>query len=237
VQEENSSSPRDSRIDKITVVELTKRSVFGNGYEVVFSDGTSLFLLQDVVFRYGVREGGEFTRDEVNRLQEESFYIGCERKAFDLLSRSSYSSSRLRLKLLDRGFPERVVDKTVKRMGELGYIDDEKFAENWIEFRVRRHPEGRIALIAGLVDRGIDRWLAEEKVNEFFSRESEEKIAERAYEKLMERMFRDVSRKGKGLHDLERKFYSRLSRLGFSHSIVMRLIERYRGEIKRRENS
>ncbi len=236
VQEENSSSPRGNKLENFKVIEIIKRGAFGKRYKVLFSGGISLFLLEEVLFKHHIEEGSVFSREEIRLLEEESLYLECERKAFDLLSRSSYSSARLKLKLLSRNFPEMIVDKTIERMNELGYINDEKFAGDWIESRVKRHPEGRMALVAGLIDRGIERNMAERKVNELFPIEKEEKVAEEVYKRLIKRVFDEYSPDRGEEKNRDRRFYSRLNRFGFSPSVMVKLVERYRNEIKRMES-
>ena len=88
-----------------------------------------------------------------------------------------------------------------------------------------------MALIAGLISRGIKREMAEKKVTELFPREEEEKAADRVYTKLMEKILLESSRSNANDRDRDRKFLTRLNRFGFSHSTMRRLLERYREEI------
>lgn len=67
--------------------------------------------------------------------------------------RRSVGETRTRLK--DLGFPLRLCDEVVDRLTELGYLDDEAFAQAWIESRDRARPRGEIALRRELQLKGI----------------------------------------------------------------------------------
>jgi len=185
---------------------------------ISLSDGSSFCVLDVARRRSLVEEGTTLSTDERNRLEEESEGLEAERKAVDLLSRSPHSRSGLRLKLLRRGFSEKAADRGLARMEELGYLDDAAFAEQWLAYRLERHPEGCQALLAGLLKRGIAADLARETIERGFSREQEEQCARRVLAKL--RPMTRQSRTG-----VARK----LSARGFSASLIYRIVEEIPG--------
>jgi regulatory protein len=58
-------------------------------------------------------------------------------------------------------------------MIELGYIDDRAFAENWVRIRVSRRKEGWKSLYRGLLQKGVQRAIAEEVLRDGFPDEVE----------------------------------------------------------------
>jgi regulatory protein len=99
-------------------------------------------------------------------------------------------------------------------MEELGYLDDAEFAELWLQTRIRRHPESRIALRAGLRRRGVSRDLADAAVDRLFTEEVERDCARKVLEKL--RAVRD---------DPPSKLARKLLARGFSPPIVHEILE------------
>ena len=67
-------------------------------------------------------------------------------------------------RLLEGGFDEDVVRTTIARLKELGLIDDVSFARQWVEERAARKGVGPRVLTHELVEKGIDRELAEAAV-------------------------------------------------------------------------
>ncbi|NOY09533.1 MAG: regulatory protein RecX [Spirochaetes bacterium] len=213
MQEENSSSPRGN----LTVISVQKRGAAGGFYRVGFSDGSSLFLLKDILLKAGIFKGDEVERKTLPVLEEQSKTLEAERKALNLLSHSMHTRKGLKLKLMQRGFSEDIIDKALKRVEELGYIDDAKFAETWLASRITRHPEGRLALISHLMQKGVERALAESTVNELCSRQMELECARTVLNKLTK-----LTEKKK----LNRQIlFSKLYRKGFSYEIINTVME------------
>ena len=66
-------------------------------------------------------------RDQEQRRKE------CLRKSGTLLSQRDYTCMRLRDKLLAGGFEEEIVEMTLKDLKEAHYLDDERYARNFIQ--------------------------------------------------------------------------------------------------------
>ncbi len=67
------------------------------------------------------------------------------------------SKAEVRRRLTGAGYRPDLVDAAIARMAELGYLDDEAFAQAWVESRDRAHPRGEHALRQELRLKGIDR--------------------------------------------------------------------------------
>jgi regulatory protein len=67
------------------------------------------------------------------------------------------STSEVRRRLTSMGFRAPLVDQAVRRMTELGYLDDEAFARTWVASRDRARPRGAHALRRELQLKGVDR--------------------------------------------------------------------------------
>jgi regulatory protein len=212
--EGDSSSPRDDVI--IDSIE-SRGAVRGVGREktrIHLSDGSSFILLKEIVERAALTESDKLSRQALQDLLEQSDQLEAEGKALDLITRSPHSRERLKLKLLKKDFSLSSVNRALDRMEELGYLDDARFAEEWLRMRIARHPEGRRSLLAGLLNRGINSSLAGELVNRIVTREVEEDCAKRLMEKHS--VFGSLPRD---------KLARRLSSRGFSPSVIRQLIE------------
>lgn len=113
-----------------------------------------------------------------------------------------------------------LLEKVVARMGELGYIDDDKFAEWWVEQRTKNKPKGKRIIKQELLRKGVDKELLEEHV----SNRNEKLLAKKAVQK--------IAAKIQKLPVLEKKkkIFSYLSYRGFDSETIMSLIDEIVGK-------
>jgi regulatory protein len=71
------------------------------------------------------------------------------------------SEDEVRRKLLRLGYRPELVEDAVTRLLSVGYLDDEAFAQAWVESRDRAHPRGERALRQELRLKGVDREVAD----------------------------------------------------------------------------
>jgi regulatory protein len=159
VLERSSSSPNGNQ-----VVSIKQRGTSGEGYRVALADGSSFFIGADALLAVGIATGDELTEEQRAELADHAERYRARRKAYDLLARSEHSTFLLEHKLRQRGFSEPAVVAAIEAARQHGYLDDRRFAERWIESRLRKHPEARSALLAGLFERGVPRRVAEEAI-------------------------------------------------------------------------
>lgn len=65
----------------------------------------------------------------------------------------SVAETRRRLRHL--GYPHGLIEQVLERLIEMGYLDDEAFAQAWIESRDRARPRGEVALRRELALKGV----------------------------------------------------------------------------------
>jgi SOS response regulatory protein OraA/RecX len=66
------------------------------------------------------------------------------------------SVAEVRRRLGQAGYRPELIDGAITRLTELGILDDEGFARQWVESRDRAHPRGEHALIMELRQKGIE---------------------------------------------------------------------------------
>ncbi len=181
---ESSSSPRGS----ITVESWQKKGSRGERLEVQLSDGSFFFVLRDVFLQTNLGRGDAVNPALIRRLEERSAEKEVEAKALELLGRAAHSCWALRGKLLRRGFAGDLIEGVLKRLTAAGYLDDENYAREWLRQRLRRNPEGRPLLLAGLLRRGLERRTAENALDAVFDPETEQEAIRTLLQKLAGRV-------------------------------------------------
>jgi regulatory protein len=77
--------------------------------------------------------------------------------ALQFLEARHRSVAEVRRRLTGAGYREELVTGAIDRLSELGMLDDEAFATQWVESRDRARPRGERALRTELAQRGVDR--------------------------------------------------------------------------------
>src|SRR3989304_8962519 len=67
------------------------------------------------------------------------------------------SVAEVRRRLTSAGYREELITGAIARLGELGMLNDEAFATQWVESRGRARPRGERGLRSELAQRGVDR--------------------------------------------------------------------------------
>jgi regulatory protein len=105
-----------------------------------------------------------------------------EKAALRLIARAEQCTAGLTRKLETRGFDPVIVGEVIIRLCEQGLINDKRFAQLWLESRLRLTRTPRRLLIS-LRGRGIDRRDAEEAIKTVFDEEAELALLTRFAEK------------------------------------------------------
>lgn len=134
-------------------------------------------------------------------------------KAVKLLSARMHSTGELHDKLRTRGFPDADIRPVLQRLEELRFLDDEKFAQIFVENFKRYKDFGYFGIKAKLLKRRVPSDLAENALRDFFTLEDESAVAGRLLNKL-----KKTGRKT--YEQLARSFQSR----GFRTETFARLI-------------
>lgn len=197
----------------VTAVERQRRRSIVN----VFVDGRfALALGSQLAAERGVRPGRSLTSGELASLAEAEARRSALESALRLLAYRPRSERELRDRLARKRFPRAVIDRTLSRLREMGYLDDAAFARFWTETRQSLRPRSGRLLAVELRRLGVTKETAEEATADI----SEE---DAAYEAAGARL--------RLLRGLEyQRFRERLGRFltrrGFAYDIARRTIER-----------
>jgi regulatory protein len=136
------------------------------------------------------------------------------------LEARSRSVTEVRRRLTGAGYRPALVDGAIERLLELGMLDDRAFAETWIASRDRARPRGARVLRQELLQKGIDRALIDELLEERRTAESGEATEPdvEAARRLLERSARTLSRVADP-RQRRAKAYALLARNGFDPDV------------------
>ena len=140
-----------------------------------------------------------------------------------LLRERPRSVFEVRQRLWRRGHGEDAIEKTIKAAIDAGLLNDRTFTKLWVTDRLWHHPLSRAALAKELYDKGIDRSIVEEALEEHYPKLREIELAR----ELAEARFGRLS--GIGPERRRTRTVNHLTRRGFSRGLareIVRQVER-----------
>lgn len=101
-----------------------------------------------------IKDETEINEDEWQALVDKINYSKAINKCYDLLSRRDHSVKELKTKLL-RTVDENNAQRAIDRMIELGYLDDEKYAEKLLEYLIENKRMSKAHIKQEMFKRGV----------------------------------------------------------------------------------
>ena len=185
---------------------------------VLLEGSLALVLFPCDIRRLGIEEGGYLSRDMLDEIGELLFRRARER-ILELLEFSDKTEFELRTRLNREGYPEEAVNRALTAIQRYGYINDESYGRQYAQ--ARASGKSRRQIMNGLLQKGIDRELAEKILND------QPVDEERQIRRLLEQ-------KGYLGRKLERKEQERavamLARRGYSFDAVRRIMDCFEPE-------
>ena len=105
-------------------------------------------------------------------------------RAAKLLAAKPRSIAELRERLLEGPSTNaEVVETVIARLSEYGYLDDDRFAVGYAQWKVKQRPIGRRRLARDLTMKKVERVVTDQALDQVFAETPEEDLIDRAVEK------------------------------------------------------
>ncbi len=194
----------------------------------VYLDSQFVFGMDlDRLVKTGLKVGQEIPDEEIEKLRGEEVKGKLLDQALKFLSyrprtekevriylekRTKLFKGNIAIAILDL---KRITEKILKKLEDMGLIDDKAFVAWWLEQRTTFRPRGKQALRMELRQKGIAESLVDEMVGRVDEIQLAQKIAQKklkSYQKLDQKVFRQ-------------KMVAFLSRRGFSWETIKTVLE------------
>lgn len=154
----------------------------------------------------------ELSQEEFEDCLNAGLTFTVEKKAMEYLAKTEQSRFLLKNKLKKKEHPIFAIEKSLDYLELKGYLNDSRYAMAFLRNRSISHFEGRNRLLQELLQRGVEKKIAQEQINFFFEEKDEIEICKKALEKL-----RRIGKK-------EEKIPSTLEKLGFSYRVIREIL-------------
>lgn len=182
-------------------------------------DGQFAFVLyKGELSRYEVKEGAELTEETVDEIYNTVLLKRAKKRAMHLLEDMDRTESGLREKLRQGLYPAEIIEKAIDYVRSFGYLNDARYAENFI--LSRRNSKSRKEIHALLLGKGI----SDEEISIAFENCYGNQEEQEAVRRILEKKRVDP----KTADDREmQKIYGYLARKGFRYETIRQVIQNY----------
>lgn len=185
----------------------------------VFLDGKFAFVLyKGELSSFHVREGEELSAETKDKILREVILKRAKLRAMHLLEDMDRTEAALRQKLYTGLYPEEIVDAAVEYVRSFGYLNDARYAENYVRGHSDR--KSRKEMQAALLQKGVDPDLISQALENCCGETGETEAIRRI---LRKKKFRPGEADEKEM----RRLYGYLARKGFRYDSVRQVIQNY----------
>lgn len=202
-------------IEITAVVPLQKGKV-----RFVFENGVELELYRGEIHKLSrpeaelLYEGAYIPQQLYHKLLYEIVGIRARKRAVFLLEQMDRTKKQLTEKLEQNGYPKICVEEAIAYVEKYHYLDDERYAGNYIRFKQKQKSRQRLKM--DLMAKGVSRELIEKALEEEYVADETEQIRQ-----LLEKRHYDYQ--GKDRRERQ-KAYQFLMRRGFQSCDVMKVL-------------
>ena len=175
-------------------------------------------LYKGEVSRFGIRIGEEIPPETEEKIRTEVLLKRAKLRAMHLLEDMDRTESALREKLRQGLYPSDVTEAAIEYVKSFGYLDDVRYAENFV--RSRQNVKSKKEIGTALLQKGISSEIAKRAMEICY----EEMGEEEAIRKILRKKKFDPN---KAEEAQMQKIYGYLGRKGFRYDTVRQVIQNY----------
>ncbi|HCA33886.1 MAG TPA: RecX family transcriptional regulator, partial [Lachnospiraceae bacterium] len=128
--------------------------------KVILEDGSSFVLYMGEIRRYHLHEGSEVPEAVLEEILGKVLVKRARLGCMNLLKTSDRTVRQLQDRLKRDGYPQQIIDNSLQYVAFFHYTDDERYAENYIRFRIGK--KSRKIITLELEKKGVSSGLIEE---------------------------------------------------------------------------
>ena len=189
---------------------------------VYFDNGERLILSEDTFYNSGLRKGDEISEDRFSFFIEQNILYHIKQRAFSYLARRFHSERELLIKLKQKSYEERLIKLVLNELREKSFIDDQVFANHFIEEKLKRKRWGTNKIRAALFSKGISASIIDEVLKSFDSEEDQNEAAIG----LVQKKYENLKKRETDNRKLKQKLIAFLLSRGFEYEISVEVVSK-----------
>lgn len=186
----------------------------------IYLDGQFAFILYKGELRqFQIKEGQELTEECYRQIMTQILPKRAKLRSMNLLQSRDYTRKQLEDKLKRGEYPQECIEEALSYVESYGYIDDRRYAGDYIEYHIQN--KSRMRIETDLMRRGVSKEVI---------RQAFEELGDLGVVQDEAALIRDLLNKKKycahtAAKQEQQKMYGFLYRKGFSPEIIVRALE------------
>lgn len=132
---------------------------------LIFDDGSVFGISEDVFISHKFEIGSEISEDLFNETINDELKVKVYNSALRLLAYRMRSCAEMKRRLAEKKYPKNIIEETIDRLLNIGYLNDEEFAEAFAHDKVKSKNIGSIVLRVEFIPHKIDSDILEKTMN------------------------------------------------------------------------
>ena len=203
------------KIDRVSRKEEKNVSVY-------FENGECLILSEDTFYGSGLRKGDEISEDRFSFFIEQNILYHIKQRALSFLGRRFHSERVFFIKLKSKSYEERLIKVVLNDLREKSFIDDNVFANHFIEEKLKKKSWGKNKIRAALFSKGVSGSVIDEAMNAFNSEEDQNETALT----LANKKYKNLKQRKTDNRKIKQKIISFLLSRGFDYEISAEVVNK-----------
>ncbi len=185
----------------------------------VFIDGEYAFVLYKGEIRdYSLKSGAEISENIYNEIMSVVLPKRAKLRAMNLLQKKDYTEKQLRDKLSEGMYPAGIIDDAVSYVKSFRYIDDDRFARDYITYQMENRSRSRIT--QDLLGKGLSKEVIMGAIQELYA-EDEGEVEINQIRALLAKKHYDPENSD---YKEKQKMMAFLLRKGYSMSLIRKVM-------------
>jgi regulatory protein len=210
----------------ITKLEQQKKNI--SRLNLYIDDQFCAGISSNTLTRFNLYKDKEITQKKLHEILNQELKQRFLDRAVNYLTRAPKTKFRLRRYLNELKYKkkgqwydedlnvnfEQIFDDIIKHLEDMKLLDDEKFAQMFVESRIKNKPRGKFVLVSELISKGVDKEIAKRVCDE---------LIEDEYDILKRTFYKKYKSYNLNLSDTKKMLY--LQRKGFSYGLIKKFAQ------------
>lgn len=199
-------------------MKITLITYRGESIHVVLDTNEKLVVPQTIEYINQLSNGKILDPEAYKTLKKESEIYLCKQKAFAILARSSKSAFEVRKYLQKKDFSDEIIKLVVDFLKEKNYLNDQEFAEKFINYKKRTKTVGSRYLADQLYKKGLSKDIINKAIKDTNAEQDDLDEVYLIAEKKMQSLQKKKNRLPKLVYFLQSR--------GFANQTIFKIIEK-----------
>ena len=203
--------------EEFLITKISPAAKTAGRYNVFVNDKFSFSLDEVQLVNSGLKKGKVLSSEEYLSQKNDSDFGKNYVRALDLISRRIRSEKEIRDYGFKKKWSENATEKVIERLYERGYLNDEKFAESFVDARANLRNFSKRKIEIELIKKGIEKEIREQILCENENFDESESL-------------KNMVAKKWNRYENDQKLIAYLARQGFNFDDIKNAIKEFREE-------